>query len=97
MGEDQAPQIRAFLAATHQIVSKTKRQIQVAPIEVVHPLTPRDANKLRGMAQLFPQCASARVALTGLGRSPAANSKSDRTKIRLKVELLPLTLSALRK
>src|SRR5262245_8016879 len=97
MGEDQAPQIRAFLAATHQIVGETKRQVQVPPIEVVHPLTPRDANKLRGIVQLFPQCARARVALTGLGSSPAANSKSDRTKIGLKVELLPLTLSAIRK
>src|SRR5262245_36518089 len=97
MGEDQAPQIRAFLAASHQIVGKTKRQIQVPPIEVVHPLTPRDANVLRGIAQPFPQCARARVALTGLGSSPAANSKADRTKTGLKVELFPLALSAIRK
>src|SRR5262245_14313300 len=54
MAEDQAPRIAAFLPAPHQIVGKTSRQIQVPPIEMVHPLTPRDANELRGIAQLFP-------------------------------------------
>jgi hypothetical protein len=54
MGEDQAPDIRAFLAAVHQIFGKTKREIQVPPIEVVHPLAPTDTNKLRGVAELLP-------------------------------------------
>jgi hypothetical protein len=97
MGEDQTADIRAFLAAVHQIFGNTKRKIQVPSVEVVHPLAPRDANKFRGVTELFPQCASARVTLTSLGSSPAANSKSDRTKIGLKVEFLPLTLLAIGK
>src|SRR5262245_66551930 len=93
MGEDQTLGIRAFLAAVHQIFGNAKRKIQLSSIEVVHPFAPRDADKLRGETELFPQCASARVTLTSLGSSPAANSKSGGTKIGLKVELLPMTIS----